>query len=146
MNRNRFTKIAITTLVLILTQMIFGCQADQATPTDPPEQETEMQETESQKPNEIKSVSIGEITNITWQWAELIEQNPAAQSVVPDPENYTLTFWDDGTFGFKADCNSGNGSYTVESNQIEFGTMMTTLAMCPPEFTARSISRTARAN
>ena len=123
-------------LVLILTLMTFGCQAEQATPTNPPKQENEMQETESQTPNEIKTVPISEITNIIWQWAELIEQNPAAQSMVADPENYTLTFWEDSTFSFIADCNSGNGSYTVDNNQIEFGPMMTTLAMCPPEFAA----------
>ena len=69
-----------------------------------------MQENESQAASGITSVSIDEITNITWQWAELTENDPAAQSLVPDPENYTLTFWDDGSFSFKADCNSGSGS------------------------------------
>ncbi len=133
MNRNRFIKIAVTTLALILTLVAFGCQSDPATPTDPPKQEDEMQETESQPQDEIITVPIDEITQLTWMWSELTENEPAAQSVVPDSENYTLTFWDDGTFSFKADCNSGSGGYTIAGNKIEFGPMMSTMAMCAPE-------------
>ena len=80
-----------------------------------------------------EEVPVEEIQDITWEWAELIENNPAAQSVVPDPENYTLTFFADGTVAMKVDCNSGNGSYTVDGNEIEFGLMALTMAMCPPE-------------
>ena len=67
-----------------------------------------------------EEVPVEEIQDITWEWTELIENNPAAQSVVPDPENYTLTFFADGTVAMKVDCNSGNGSYTVDGNKIEF--------------------------
>jgi heat shock protein HslJ len=119
---------------MILSLLVFGCQSSNTSETEsadlPAEEKIEGQEQDQMS---LQKVPLGEIINISWQWSELIEINPAAQSVVPDPENYILTFWDDGTFSFKADCNSGNGSYTVEGNQIEFGPMMTTLAMCPPE-------------
>ena len=80
-----------------------------------------------------QDVPVSEITNITWQWVELIENNPAGQSVVADPENYTLTFLDDGSVSIKADCNTGNGRYTVDGNKLEFNPIMAlTMALCPP--------------
>ena len=41
--------------------------------------------------------SHSEITGIQWQWAQLTETEPAAPSVVPDPENYLLVLTADGT-------------------------------------------------
>lgn len=71
-------------------------------------------------------------TNFVWQWSELAESNPASQSVVPDPANYTVTFQDDGSLVVKADCNNGTGSYTravdSDSLSIELGAM--TAAFC----------------
>ena len=48
--------------------------------------------------------SADEITGIQWQWAQLTETEPAAQSVVPDPENYVLVLNADGSASLKADC------------------------------------------
>jgi heat shock protein HslJ len=81
----------------------------------------------------LQEVPVEEIQDITWEWVELVENNPAAQSVVPDPENYTLTFSTDGTVAVKVDCNTGSGSYTIDGSKIEFGPMALTMAMCPPE-------------
>jgi len=74
-----------------------------------------------------------EIININWQWVSLTETDPAAQSAVPEPEKYTLMFWDDGTFNLIADCNQGQGTYELDDDQIQFGPIATTMAMCPPE-------------
>jgi len=72
------------------------------------------------------------VTNITWQWVELIEQAPASQSVVPAPENYTITFKDDGTVAIKADCNQVSGKYTWGQDlKIELGP--STRAACGPQ-------------
>jgi heat shock protein HslJ len=49
----------------------------------------------------------------TWQWTAPHVTNPAGQSVVPDPESYTIEFLTDGTVNVKADCNTLTGSYTV---------------------------------
>ena len=128
-------KTTIPLILLLLGAALAACTT-QATPTPEPQQPTQPPATAvptQPPPTGPQEVPVTEITNITWQWTELIENQPAAQSLVPDPENYTLTFFEDGTFGILADCNSGNGSYTVSGNTIEFGPMALTLAMCPPE-------------
>ena len=38
------------------------------------------------------SGSSDDLTGIVWQWTAMQETAPASQSVVPDPENYTITF------------------------------------------------------
>jgi len=109
------THVVFLSIVLLISISLTACsQGDAATPASPQE------------------ISASEIINITWQWVELIENNPAGQSVVADPENYTLSFFDDGTVRVKADCNSGRGGYTVTGNKIEFSPMALTMALCPP--------------
>ncbi len=129
----RYPKIFLLPMLLAFFSILaFGCQSKSSQENTPakPSADDHPIEAESTNPQPI---DISEITNIKWQWVELIENNPAAQSVVADPENYTLTFWNDDTFSFKADCNVGGGTYTVDGSKIEFGPMMSTLAMCPPE-------------
>jgi len=53
------------------------------------------------------------LTGKVWQWTASTTQTPASQSVVPDPENYTIEFKTDGTYSAKADCNQVSGSYTT---------------------------------
>ncbi len=74
----------------------------------------------------------GGLTGKVWQWTAATTTVPASQSVVPDPENYTIEFKADGTFSAKADCNQLSGTYTTAGNNalaIVPGPM--TLAMCP---------------
>ncbi len=74
------------------------------------------------------------LTGTVWQWSASTTTAPASQSVVPDPENYTIEFMDDGTFSAKADCNQLNGSYQSAGGgalTITPGAM--TMAACPPE-------------
>jgi heat shock protein HslJ len=71
-----------------------------------------------------------DITGITWQWSGLVETAPAAQSVVPDPENYTLVFQPDGTVQIKADCNMVGGSYMLEDNILTIALGPSTMAFC----------------
>ncbi len=75
--------------------------------------------------------SADEITGIQWQWAQLTETEPAAQSVVPDPENYVLILNADGSANLKADCNMVMWTYTLEDATITFNTVgPSTLAFC----------------
>ena len=72
------------------------------------------------------------LTDKTWQWTASTTKVPASQSVVPDPENYTLEFKSDGTFSAKVDCNQLSGTYTTTPAgglTIEPGPM--TMALCP---------------
>jgi heat shock protein HslJ len=71
-----------------------------------------------------------DIIDITWQWAGLVETEPAAQSVVPDPENYTLILRPDGTLNIKADCNMVGGSYTLDGNSLTIELGPSTMAFC----------------
>lgn len=76
------------------------------------------------------SSSGSDITGIVWQWAAMQETVPASQSVVPDPENYTITFNDDGTYAIQADCNQGSGNYTLDGSDLTIEPGALTLAFC----------------
>ena len=104
--------ILFLTLILALTLLLAACQTGGSKTVNP-------------NPDMPKDVA-----NVTWQWVELIEQSaPASQSAIPDPQNYTITFKDDGTVDIKADCNQVTGKYTWGQDlKIELGP--TTLAMC----------------
>jgi heat shock protein HslJ len=65
-------------------------------------------------------------------WIEFLENNDT--TTAPDmPGNYTLEFLPDGGLNVQADCNSANGTYTVNGNQLDMEILTTTLAACPPE-------------
>jgi heat shock protein HslJ len=66
----------------------------------------------------------------TWQWTASTETVPASQAVVPDPENYTITFNADGTFAAKADCNQVAGTYTADGSNLALVLGPSTLAAC----------------
>ena len=73
----------------------------------------------------------GGVLGIQWQWAQLTETQPAAQSVIPDPENYVLILNADGSANIKADCNQVQWTYTLEGADLTFNTMGPgTLAHC----------------
>jgi heat shock protein HslJ len=77
------------------------------------------------------SSSGSSLTGKAWQWTASTTKVPASQSVVPDPQNYTITFNTDGTFSAKVDCNNMAGQYTTTSSgglTIRPGPM--TLAAC----------------
>ena len=71
--------------------------------------------------------------DISWEWSQLTETLPASQSVVPDPENYTLAFSADGTFALKADCNLVSGEYEVDGDSLSLIFGPSTLAFCGGE-------------
>lgn len=72
----------------------------------------------------------GDITGVLWQWAGLVETAPASQSVVPDPENYTLVLRPDGNLAITADCNMVGGSYTLEGDALTIELGPSTMVFC----------------
>jgi heat shock protein HslJ len=70
------------------------------------------------------------ITEKPWQWVGLVETNPASQSVVPDPENYTLLFSPDGSLNIVADCNMAGGSYALDGSSLTIELGPSTMAFC----------------
>lgn len=73
-----------------------------------------------------------EILNTQWQWSELIETHPANQSLMPEPQNYVVVFRPDGQVNVKADCNTVNGVYTIEGNNLTIQLGPMTMAECAP--------------
>ncbi|MFN8472924.1 MAG: META domain-containing protein [Anaerolineae bacterium] len=67
-----------------------------------------------------------------WGWTE--RRDPSGQDITIDnPSAYILQFKPDGTFNFRADCNTGSGTFTADSRgavTLTPGAM--TLALCPP--------------
>lgn len=78
----------------------------------------------------ISGDNIKDITGIEWQWVELNGTIPSNQLQVPDPENYYLAFKEDGTYYFRADCNTGSGNYTLAGESLTLGPGMMTLVAC----------------
>jgi heat shock protein HslJ len=69
------------------------------------------------------------ITNIVWQWTSVTNRSTGETSEVPNPQDYTITFRDDGTLSGKADCNNFSGTYSQESGfSINLGP--STMAYC----------------
>ncbi|MDX1417083.1 MAG: META domain-containing protein [Candidatus Promineifilaceae bacterium] len=73
--------------------------------------------------------SSNSITGVSWQWQSVTNQTTSETTTVPNPENYTIEFNDDGTFTGQADCNQIAGTYSTESGfSITLGP--STLAFC----------------
>ncbi len=76
-----------------------------------------------------KSTQTASITGILWQWTSVTNQTTKETTTVPSPENYTITFNDDGTLDGKADCNTFTGKYSQENGfSITLGA--TTMMYC----------------
>ena len=128
-------KILLLVSLLLVGVLLAACGGD-----DTPIPEEPTQAPESAAPTEapseavaLQEVPVSEIQNISWQWTEMIENNPAAQSVVPDSEKYTLALFDDGTYAVTADCKSGMGDYTVDGSQITLEPFPVTMQICSEE-------------
>lgn len=67
----------------------------------------------------------------TWEWTNLTENAPLAHSEVGDPERYTLTLADDGTFQVRADCNAVAGTFVTDGDEITLSLGPSTLVACP---------------
>lgn len=124
----------LTLLTLILVIVLAACSPAQEQPNDGAGTVPNAEELPIDDGGLIIDESVGsDITGITWQWVSLVEMDPAAQSVVPSPENYTLTFLPDGDLSIQADCNMAGGSYSLDGNQLTITQGISTLAFCGEE-------------
>lgn len=80
---------------------------------------------------QLEPISADNITSIKWLWGGY--RHSDKYTLVPNPENYTLAFFSDGTCYVKAECNSGNGSYTLEENNLTIDSTAITLMACGPD-------------
>lgn len=81
------------------------------------------------------------VTDVVWEWGSLSvqtgfdneTQRPIIETMeIPNPENYTLTLREDGTFSGKADCNEISGTYSTDSG-YSFTIGPSTMAFCGEE-------------
>ncbi|AKB37433.1 hypothetical protein MSSAC_2843 [Methanosarcina siciliae C2J] len=137
-------KVASIGLVLLLTMgglalfsFSLGCTEQEEAPAEPGENaivEPTIAEPVANTTPEFEPVSAENITGIEWQWTSFQSfETPEYQIMVPDPENYTLALFPDGTYRIKADCNNGSGNYTLEENNLTLGPAAITLMACGPE-------------
>ena len=65
----------------------------------------------------------------TWQWVAFSDP-VQGETVIAKPENYLITFNEDGTVQVKADCNRAQGTYTADENTLKIELGPTTLVAC----------------
>jgi heat shock protein HslJ len=53
------------------------------------------------------------LTGQAWEWGSASTDAPGSETVIPNPERYTIEFMGDGTFAATVDCNQVAGSYTT---------------------------------
>ena len=84
--------------------------AVEAAPTEEPAAETP---SETGSPlDSMEHVADPNLVNITWEWVRRDPNgNEIAEIIVPNPEDFTLLFNEDGSFSAKLDCNNGGGMY-----------------------------------
>jgi heat shock protein HslJ len=71
-----------------------------------------------------------ELVGKVWKWYEFVD--PVGETVVEDPDSYTVEFTAEGTVHIRADCNRSNGTVTADGGQIDIEALAMTRAMCPP--------------
>lgn len=71
------------------------------------------------------------LTGTQWQWHAVVESE--VETVVPNPEGYTINFAEDGSVSIKADCNLAGATYTLDGDVLTIAPGPTTLAYCGDE-------------
>jgi heat shock protein HslJ len=76
----------------------------------------------------------GGLQNTTWKWSASTTTQPVSQSVVPDPDNYTIVFKPNDTFEGKADCNQVSGQWSTDTgNGLDITVGPSTQVACGPD-------------
>ncbi|WP_448604670.1 carboxylesterase family protein [Thermoleptolyngbya sp.] len=79
------------------------------------------------------AAAAGELAGTSWQ---LVQFQGGDDTVLTpdDPAKYAIAFNADGSFSARIDCNRGRGTWTSDGpNQLQFGPMALTRALCPPD-------------
>ena len=76
------------------------------------------------------SSSGGSLTGVTWQLTDVKFDGQSTNSIISEPDLYTITFQTDGTANVKADCNNAALTYTTNGNQLTIKAGPMTLVYC----------------
>ena len=130
-------RLSSITLLLLVSLLLFAACQPAATPEAPTSEPVPASTTPAEQPTAQAAPSVlgapatqDELTANPWQWTALTETTPASQSVVPDPQNYTVTFAADNTVAIQADCNQVAGTYTLDGGALTIQLGPATMAFC----------------
>jgi heat shock protein HslJ len=71
--------------------------------------------------------TVNPIQNIIWQWLIVTQRSTGAQTNIPNPGNYTISFYSDGSLSGVADCNTFGGTYSQSNGfKINIGAITST--------------------
>ncbi len=74
-----------------------------------------------------------DLAGTSWQLANIQGDTPVSLAPADQPK-YTIVFGADGHLTARMDCNRGTGTWKSSgANQLQFGPLALTRAMCPPE-------------
>ena len=119
---NRF--VLVTALVVLTSSPMIWSGASHA----------QMDSQNIQPQTEVKTTqnTTNELSGTSWQLVQF--QGSDDTILLPDDrQKYTLTFNADGTVNARIDCNQGQSTWQSSgTNQLQFGILALTRAMCPP--------------
>ncbi len=73
------------------------------------------------------------MTDVVWMWSEYQDNGEVNDITVDNPENYTITFMEDGNAPIKADCNNILATYTQDGSSLTLILGPTTQVFCGEE-------------
>jgi heat shock protein HslJ len=74
------------------------------------------------------------LTGQAWQWGSASTDAPGSETVIPNPERYTIQFAADGSFSATVDCNQVSGTYTTgDGGAMTITPGPSTMAACPAD-------------
>ena len=98
-------KVSFLLLLSLMVVLLAACGGEQAQPTATAEPAVQPAVEEAAVSPTADTPDPAMLTANTWQWVSFTD--PLQQFEVEEPENYLLTFNDDGTVNIKADCSQG---------------------------------------
>jgi heat shock protein HslJ len=101
-----------------------------AEPTEEASEEPTAEATEEASEETSEGAGSGDLADTTWQWQQSIYEGDMVV-LANDPSRYTITFNADGSVDVQFDCNSGGGSYSVDSANLTFSPLVSTKMACP---------------
>ena len=145
-NTMRLALVIIVGIVILAFLILRGCSSgssETTAPTNTPKPSPTSAPANTSKPSatsvptntpkpsatSVPANTPNPIQNIIWQWVSLTNQSTGALTSVPNPADYTISFYPDGTLSGKADCNTFNGSYS-QNNGFKIKLGASTMADC----------------
>ena len=85
----------------------------------------------SKSPSATPAAASASLEGSSWRLVQIAMSDGVTRPAI-DRSRYTIGFGRDGVLNVRFDCNRGRGSWTSSGpNQVEFGTLALTRAMCP---------------